>query len=61
MAVLGSEDSEGTFQVEDYCLSGLPYQDNPKLDQILLDGEDRYVVHISQNWKERMGKKETNI
>ena len=51
MAVLGSEDSKGTFQVEDYCLSGLPYQENPKLDQILLDGENRYVVHNSQNGK----------
>ena len=45
MAVLGSEDTEGTFQVEDYCLSGLPYQKNLNLDQILLDGQDRYVVY----------------
>ena len=42
-AVLGSEDDEGMFHVEDYCLSGLPFQEKLKLDQMLLDGEDRCV------------------
>ncbi|CAB3982528.1 DNA polymerase delta subunit 2 [Paramuricea clavata] len=46
-AVLGSEDEEGRFQVEDYCLSGLPFQEKLKLDQMLLDGEDRYVALVS--------------
>ena len=40
---MGCEDNEGRFQVEDYCLSGLPDQKKLKLDQILLDGEDRCV------------------
>jgi hypothetical protein len=43
---LGSEDGEGKFEVEDYCLSGLPMPcDSEKLglDQVLLDGKDRYV------------------
>ena len=41
VAVLGREDNAGVFHVEDYCLPGLPYQVEPQLDQVLLDGEDR--------------------
>ena len=47
IAVLGHEDKEGRFVVEDYCLSGLPYQEDLKLDQILLNGEDRFVALVS--------------
>ena len=47
-AILGCEDGEGKFKVEDYCLGGLPVPlDEQKLDQILLKGEDRYIAFIS--------------
>lgn len=49
MAVLGYENNNGKFEVEDYCLGGLPYQESPKLDEPLTKGEDRQVVHNRKN------------
>ena len=50
MAVLGFENSSGKFEVEDYCLSGLPYQENPKIDDVLLSGEDRWEMRLDTSY-----------
>ena len=44
MAVLGHENDSGKFEVEDYCLSDIPYQERPRLDEALMKGEDRWDV-----------------
>lgn len=49
VAVLGFENNNGKFEVEDYCLGGLPYQESPKLDEPLTKGEDRYVFNNHKN------------
>ncbi|XP_046852136.1 DNA polymerase delta subunit 2-like isoform X2 [Xenia sp. Carnegie-2017] len=44
IAVLGFEDDAGYFAVENYCLCGLPEQEDPTKDQTLLNGEDCFVA-----------------
>merc|ERR1712048_384683 len=46
-AVRGSEKQGGVFTVEDRVLAGLYPQPTPTLDKSLLNGEDRYVVLVS--------------
>eukprot|EP00794_Sanderia_malayensis_P008860 gene8860-9809_t len=47
VALLGYEEKDGKFFVEDFCYCGLSYQSKPDLDLPLVKGEDRYVVIIS--------------
>lgn len=47
LAIMGEEVAGGVFETVDHCFAGLPPQPTLQLDQTMIDGEDRFVVLIS--------------